>query len=759
MLFRWLLSTVRRRGLLPRISATERQALEAGTVWVERELFTGKPDLDRLAALPYPELTDAERAFLEGPVEEVCRKVDPWRLGQERALPEEVWAYLREHRFFGLAIPPEHGGLGFSALAQSTVFAKLASRSLALSAIVLIPNSVGPGELLVEYGTPEQQERWLPRLARGEEIPCFALTEPSAGSDAASLTSRGVVFRGDDGEPAIRLDWEKRYITLAPVATLVGLAFRLYDPEGLLGEVEDGEGDLGITVALVPTSLPGVEVGRRHDPMGLALPNGPTRGRGVVVPLDAIVGGPAQAGRGWKMLMEALAGGRAISLPAQSVGGAKVVARVAGAYAGVREQFGVPIARFEGIEEKLARIAGLAYLMDACRVVTCGAVDAGERPAVVSALMKYRQTELGREVVADGMDVLAGAALMRGPKNPLADGWEAAPIGITVEGANVLTRTLIAFGQGAIRSHPYLGRAMAAAEADDPGELRRAVLGGLGAYVGHLLRTTWLDWTGARFVAAPGDRALRRSWQRLAWAASRFALLADTALAGYGPQIKLREKLSGRFADALSWMLAAACVLRRHEAEGRRPEDLPLARWAAGHALAETQRALDGVAANFDAAPLGWWVRGLLRPWWRLAPLALPPTDRLGAEVAAAITEPGERRDRLTADLFTTADPLDARGRIEHAFELAVRSRPARDKLRRAVKAGEVPAGPAAEIAAAAERAGVLDAHEVRLIVEAAAARRRATDVDEFSAEEYLGRAETDPPPDTTPETATHRES
>lgn len=634
------------KGKVPRISETERQALEAGTVWVDGELFSGRPDFGRMLREPYPSLTERERAFLDGPVETVCAMADP-----DREPSPEVWRYLKEQRFFGLAIPPEYGGHGFSALGLSTIFGKLASRSLPLSAIVLIPNSVGPGELLLEYGTPEQKAHYLPRLARGEEIPCFALTEPEAGSDAASLRSEGVVFRDKGGRLALRLTWRKRYITLAPVATLIGLAFRLRDPENLLGKGED----VGITVALVPAHLPGVRIGDRHDPLGVPLPNGPTEGRDVVVPAEAILGGPACAGLGWKMLMEALSAGRAISLPAQSVGGAKYTARVVGAYSTVRRQFGIEIGRFEGVQEPLARIGGLLYLMEAARVFTCGGVDAGHRPSVLSAVSKYHQTELARALVQDAMDVMGGAAICLGPRNLIARGHRSAPIGITVEGANILTRTLILFGQGALRCHPYVLREMRAIEAGDAKELRRALLGHAGFFLRNLLRSLF------RLGSSPVEGPTAAYYRQLARASARFALLTDLALIALGSRLKFKEKLSGRFADVLSWMYLGFCALRRFEAEGRREEDLPLVRWAAEHALSRIQTAFEGIRQNFE---------GPLRILIPRSRIGAPPSDRLGTEVAGILRTPGEQRDRLTADLFLPADPDEALARLERAFVL-----------------------------------------------------------------------------------------
>ena len=729
---RWLQRRLRAAGLVPRMSDTERIALEAGDVWVDGDLFSGRLNLERLLDEPWPELTAEETAFLEGPVEELCDMVDDWRLWRERRLPPIVWNHLREHGFFGLAIPAEYGGLGFSALAQSTVFGKLASRSLALSVLVLIPNSVGPGELLLEYGTEEQKRSLLPKLARGEEIPCFALTEPEAGSDAASLRSEGVVFHGPGDELLLRINWSKRYITLAPVASLLGLAFRLRDPEDLLGKGTEP----GITCALIPTSTPGVEVGRRHDPLGVPFPNGPTVGSDVVLPVDVIIGGPEGAGRGWRMLMETLAGGRAVSLPAQAVAGAKATARTVGAYTVVRRQFGQPLARFEGVREPLARIAGRAYAMEAARVFTCGAVDSGRRPAVVSAMVKYRLTELARQVVNDGMDVLGGAGISLGPRNLLGRGHIASPIGVTVEGANILHRTLVVFGQGALRCSPWAGRLLAAAAEGRAGRLLGALSGQLWHLLASSLRATWHGLTRGLFAKGPGP--LARQGRRLVWASALFAALADWALLRLGGRLKSHGALNGRFADALSWSYLALATLRRHRAEGERSEDLAVARWALEECLARVQEALEGILANFPGRFVGALLRGPCRWWLRLSPLGKPPADALGSEAADAILEPGARRDRLTA--WTWVGATGALAELEEAFLLAIDSRLLVDRLRYAVRDGVLPPGRPLEMIQEAVTAGLLSAEEGALLREAEAARKRALEADSFSLEEYLGR-------------------
>jgi acyl-CoA dehydrogenase len=732
-MFAWLAAAAKARDLVPRMSATEREALEAGTVWVEGELFSGRPDFARILREPYPQLTPEEQAFLDGPVEEVCRMVNEWELNQAREFPPEVLPFLRKHGFFGLVIPKEYGGRAFSALGCSAVFGKLTSRSLALSSLVLIPNSVGPAELIAAYGTKDQKDGYLPRLASGEDIPCFALTEPHAGSDAAAMRSRGVVFAGTDGRLYLRLDFQKRYITLAPMATLIGLAVKVQDPRNLLGKGED----VGITCVLVPASAKGVEIGRRHDPMGVFFPNGPIDGRDVVVPVDEIIGGPAWAGRGWQMLMEALSGGRGVSLPGQSAAGVRMAARGVGAYAVVRQQFGMPIGRFEGIEEPLARIAGTSYLLDAVRVFTCGAVDSGKKPSVVSAIAKYHATEALRRVLTDAMDVFGGAGICVGPRNLLARGYTSAPVGITVEGANILTRTLIIYGQGAIRCHPHAQQEMAALARGDGDAFVGAVVRHLVFLLRNLVRSALLGLTRGWLAMPPVSGPTARYYRRLAWASATFATLSDLAMITQGSRLKQRGKLTGRFADALSWMYLALATLRRYEAEGRRPEDLPLVEWAVGHSLAQVQAAFEGIRGNFEAPVLGWLLRGPVALFSRLNPVGTPPSDRLGARVARLLTTPGPVRERLGEGLYVPTDPQEAVGRLERAFRLVSEAAPVIDKIRQATRAGRLPKGAPEALTSAAREAGIIEASEAALVCEAVAAREDSIQVDSFSLAEY----------------------
>ena len=590
----------------PRIGDTERIALEAGTVWWDGELFSGKPDWRRLLEFPVQPLSEEEREFLDGPVETLCQMVNDWDIAQRRDLSPETWRFLKDQGFFGMIIPKRYGGKEFSAIGHSAVVTKIASRSTVAAVTVMVPNSLGPAELLLHYGTQQQQDHYLPRLASGDDLPCFALTGPEAGSDAAATQSSGHIMMGKyEGEEVlgIRLNWRKRYITLAPVATIIGLAFRLYDPDQLLGERED----LGITCALLPRDLAGVEIGQRHDPMGIAFMNGPTLGRDVFVPLDFVIGGRDGIGNGWRMLMESLAAGRCISLPAMSVAAAQLSTRVVGAYGTIREQFDTPIGRFEGVEESLARIAGHTYWMSAARRLSCGAVDAGERPSVVSAIIKAYLTEGMRNVLTDAMDIRAGSGIMRGPRNVLSRNYTAVPIAITVEGANILTRSMIIYGQGAIRSHPFVQAEMESLTNGDTAGFEGAFFGHINFFCSNLVRSLLLGLTGSRLVATPGDVTSAKYFQALTRMSSAFALTSDVCMLLLGGKLKRKEKLSGRLGDALAWMYLASSALKQYEDDGRREDDRPLVAWACEYALSEIQSALLGLFRNLPVRGSEWY--------------------------------------------------------------------------------------------------------------------------------------------------------
>lgn len=627
-----------------------------------------------------------------------------------------------------MMIPTEYGGLGFSNLAYSAVMNKLASRSFTHTATVGVTNSLGPAKLLLRYGTQAQKDYYLPRLATGEEIPCFALTEPNAGSDAGSIVSNAIVFKGEDGKLYLRLNWEKRYITLATIATLMGLAFRLRDRDNLLGKGED----LGITCALIPTNTPGVTIDRRHDPMGVPFYNSPTFGRNVVVSVEQIIGGVEQAGRGWKMLMQTLAAGRGVSFPATCTGIAKLVTRVTGAYARVRRQFGLNIGRFEGIEEPLARIGGLTYLMDAARLYTVAAVDRGEQPAVISAIAKYNFTELSRQIINDGMDIMGGAGICRGPRNLLANIYSATPIPITVEGANILTRTMIIFGQGAIRSHPYVYREIEALSQADVKAFDRVFWRHLGSIVNNLFRTILLNLSRGYLARSPVSGATAKYYRKLAWASASFAFLTDFALIRYGGSLKRQEKLTGRFADILSWMYLATATLRRYEAEGRNHEDLPLVHWSMQYALARIQQGFEGVFSNMPV-PLS----GIAAAWWRLNPIGTMPSDKLGSKIARIIQTPGSQRDRLTADIYIPTNTNEALGHLEYAFDLSVKSESILKKIKTASRNNKLPQEKPETLIRDALETAIITLDELELLTQAEAARNDAVRVDSFTPEEY----------------------
>ncbi len=728
-----VMAFLKKVNFLPHISQTEKTVLEAGTVWIEGDLFSGRPDFKRLNSEPYPDLTGEERAFLKGPVETVCRMVNDWDVYVNKDLPPDVWDYLKEQRFFGIIIPKAYGGLGFSASAHSAIIEKLASRSMPLSFTVMVPSSIGPAELLTHYGTEAQKEHYLPRLALGLEIPCFALTEPTAGSDAGSIQSSGVVFRGDYGRLYLRLNWKKRYITLSTISTLVGLAFKLEDPHNLLGKGETP----GITCALVPTETPGVTINTRHDPMGVPFYNSPIEGHDVVVPIDAIIGGPARAGKGWRMLTESLSAGRGVTIPATASGSAKFVARVTGAYAAVRRQFGLPIGRFEGVEEPLARIGGFAYLMEAARRYTCGALDKGAKPAVATAIAKYTFTELYRRAINDGMDILAGNAISRGPRNLLAHSYIWTPIVITGEGANILTRTLMIFGQGAIRCHPYMRSIIQALETNDLNAFDRAFRGHIGHVLRNLFRSVLLSATRGYLAGSPAARPAARYYRKLAWASASFALLADIAMGTLGGALKRKGKLTGRFADILSWMYLGTAVLRRFEAEGRPQDDLPFLHWCMQYALAQIQQGFDGLFLNLDIPVLGPLFRGPIALWSRLNPIGSMPSDKLGGQIARALQTAGVQREALTAGIHLPSSPDEALRRLERAFELSCGAGGAEHKIQEAIRSGKLPKDKPEQLIEEALKKGIIGLSDAHLMYEAETARNDAIQVDSFTLEEY----------------------
>lgn len=728
-----LMSLLDKLKILPKISETEQTAIDAGTVWIEGDLFSGKPDLKKMSQEEYPDLTEKERAFMDGPVEKLCSMVSDWDVFQRRDFNEKTWKYFKKERFFGLVIPEKYGGHGFSANAHSAIVAKLASRCGPLATTVMVPNSLGPAELLMHYGTQKQKDHYLPRLAKGEEIPCFALTEPNAGSDAGSMQSHGEVFKGDDGELYLKLSWEKRYITLAAISTVIGLAFKLHDPDNLLGKGKE----LGITCALIPSDTEGVVLGKRHDPLGVPFYNCPIRGKDVVVPVSAIIGGKDGAGNGWRMLMESLAVGRGISLPAQAVGGAKTATRAIGAYAAIRQQFGLNIGKFEGIEEPMARIGGYTYLLDAARTYICGALDQGAKPAVVTAIAKYNFTELGREIVNDAMDIVGGSGISRGPRNIFANSYIAMPIAITVEGANILTRTLMIFGQGAIRSHPFAINEIEALMNKDVKKFDDNFWKHIGHAIRNMIRSMVLSITRGRLAGSPVSGPASKYYKKLAWASATFAFMADIALGSYGGALKMKEKLSGRYADVLSWMLLAVATLRRYEAENKKEEDRIYFEWAMDEAFHRIQTAFDEIFSEINVPGLSWIFRGPVALWSRINRIGKKPSDDLGHNVAQAMQTRGEQRDRITNDIYIPTSRDQAIGKYEHALEMVEKSYPVYKKLYKATKAKELEKAHVLKQLDTALQKNIITAEEAELVRKTEEARYDTILVDEFTLDEY----------------------
>jgi len=720
------------RKIMPEMSDTERDAIEAGTVWWEAEVFRGNPDWKKLHTYPAPRLTKEEQAFLDGPCEEVCKMMDDWESTHELAdMSPEVWQYLRERKFFAMIIKKEYGGLEFSAYAQSRVLQKLAGHSTILASTVGVPNSLGPGELLQHYGTEEQKNHYLPRLATGEEIPCFALTSPEAGSDAGAIPDTGVICKGEwEGKEivGIKLNFNKRYITLAPIATVVGLAFKLYDPEKLIGEKEE----LGITAALLPRDTQGMEIGRRHFPLNVPFHNGPIRGKDVFIPLDYIIGGKDMAGKGWRMLVECLSVGRAITLPSNSAGGAKSLALATGAYSRIRRQFKLPIGKMEGVEEAMARIGGNAYLMDAVTKMSTGGIDLGEKPSVVSAIAKYHMTEKLRLVMNDAMDIHGGKGICLGPNNYLGQGYQGTPIAITVEGANILTRNMMIYGQGAIRCHPFVLEEMEAAALEGGEAVRRfdkALFGHIGFVMSNFVRSFWLGLGGYRLVSAPANDETARYYKQMTRFSSNLALMSDVAMGVLGGELKRKERISARLGDMLSYLYIGSAILKRFEDDGRPKEDLVFVHWAMQdtlHKLQESQRAL---YENFGA--VGGFLRVITYPFGRFVKA---PSDVLDHKISRILMEPNIARDRLGEGQFLASDgPF---GYLESVLKDIIAAEPLHAKVEKA--AGKrMPFTQLQEVAAKGKELGVLNDDEVALLQRAEEGRLKVINVDDFN-HDYL---------------------
>jgi len=726
------------RKMLPKVSDTEAQALEAGTVGFDAELFSGTPDWDKLRSIPPITLSPEEQAFLDGPTEELCGMISDWQVRHTlREIPDEIWDFVKVNGFLGMLISKEHGGLGFSAQAQSLILGKIASRSPDVVTIVMVPNSLGPGELIEKYGTDEQKHYYLPRLAKGEEVPCFSLTGPTSGSDAATMRDIGYVTRGThQGKETlgVRLSWEKRYITLGPKATLVGLAFRLFDEDNLLGKGED----IGITLALIPADHPGVNIGRRHLPSGAAFPNGPNWGSDVFIPIDWIIGGAAMAGNGWRMLMECLSAGRAISLPSSATAGAKSMLRVTSAYARIRKQFGLPVSRMEGVEEPLVRIIETAYVNEAARAMTAAMVARGEKPSVISALMKYQTTEKMRRAVNDAMDIHGGRGICDGPSNYLQSAYQMVPVGITVEGANILTRTLITFAQGALRSHPYLYKEVQAAQNPDRergldafenafnNHIAFSLSNATGAFVHNV--------TGGALASSPdGVHRMSHWYRQLARASRSFAFVADLTVALLGGGLKTKQKITGRMADALSELYMLSATLKRYEDDGRPEGDEHIVELSAKNALHRFQEAMSGVVNNF---PVRW-----ARPLMRLVVFPLgqrfrPASDALGHKVARHALQPGAVRDRLTRHIFVSKNVDDPTGLLEVTLEKVIAAEPAEKKLEKAIREGVVRRYHGIDWFAEAEAKGVITAEEAEQLREIERLVARVIAVDHFDPAE-----------------------
>ncbi|MEQ8315347.1 MAG: acyl-CoA dehydrogenase [Gammaproteobacteria bacterium] len=725
------------RQVLPSMSDTEREALEAGTVWWEGELFSGKPNWKKLTSMAAPTLSKEEQDFIDGPVEELCGMLDDWTLCQEYAdIPDEIFEFVNSNGFLGMIIPKRYGGLELSAYAQSEVINKINALNSLVALYISVPNSLGPGELLMKYGTDEQKDYYLPRLAKGEEVPCFGLTGPRAGSDATSIPDTGVVCKGNwEGEEVIgiKLNFSKRYITLAPVATLVGLAFKLSDPDGLIGDKED----YGISCALIPRHTPGVRIGRRHYPVGSPFLNGPIQGEDVFIPVDYLIGGTEMAGQGWRMLVECLSVGRCVSLPSGAISNAKRAFGTTSAYSRLRKQFGIPIGKFEGVQEALARITGNTYIIDAARSVTTSAIAAGEEPAVPSAILKYHCTELARQVINDSMDIHGGKAAIQGPKNYLAEMYKSMPVAITVEGANIMTRSLIIFGQGAIRCHPYVLKEMEAARDGDENKALRAFDEALFAHIGMTLsnavRSLFMGLTGARLVRAPGNKANRRYFQQVQRFSANFALLADATMLMLGGGLKKKEMISARLGDLLSYLYLTSMVLKHYQDQGEQEADQVLLDYACGDLLCKLQEQMHLLLQNLPNRLMATLLRAVVFPTGR--PMAAVSDDTKQA-LAEAVIQPSELRSRLLKGAYLSAAGDNPLHSLNQALEMAESVEELEAKVSAAEKEGKVIDTVGAEQIDDAEAQGVLTSDEANKLREFDSLVMSHIHVDDFAYDE-----------------------
>ena len=725
-----LVGIVNKLKLMPAISETEKVALRTGTVWMDGEIFSGAPNFNTVLNESYPQLTEAESAFLNKEVDEVCSMTKDYEVFQNRDLPDNVWDYLKKNHFFGMIIPKEYGGLGFSALGHSAVIQKLATHSQALAITTMVPNSLGPAELLMHYGTQAQRDHYLPRLADGTDVPCFALTEPLAGSDATSIRAKGVIF-DDNGTPKIRLNFEKRYITLASSATLIGLAFTLYDPDNILGKGDN----LGITCALVKANLEGVTQNYRHDPLGVPFINSPLWGKDVVIGIEDIIGEEGGIGEGWMMLMESLAVGRGISLPSTCTGGVKLSAKVCGAYSIVREQFGVSVGKFEGIEAKLGHMAAMSYMIDAARIFTIGAIDQGKKPSVINAVMKYHSTELFRSMINDGMDIVGGSGISLGERNLLGHAYMSAPIAITVEGANIMTRTLLQFGTGVIRCHPYAFKEIEALSVNDAKTFDLNFFKHIGFAFGNLTRMIIMSLSRG-YLYIPRSKGVARRYERkLMWSSATFAFLADLLMGLFGGALKQKEMISARFGDILSYNYLLMATMRRFKEEGYRKDQEVYMQYIGDYALNNMQKAYDEIANNLFVsnklttllfAPFKWYMR--LNSMGRLV------KDKYLHKMAVDITTIGEVRDNLTQDVYEG----NQMKLLEEAFALHTQCKPIVSKIKKGIRARKLPKQSIDSLVELAQQESIITQEEALLLLKSYALKYEAVQVDSYKTDEFV---------------------